>query len=138
MTSQDPDFYTRKQIEPNVRIPGIKVGSKGMLGMRLETSEVFVEWFGLNSLCTKNKNKTKQVKKVFREEVIKLRAYEVSRTQEFMYYSMNNIYELSQEREEWWENLQTWNIPRRMTNAHKWAESVRNGKKIFLRGKFLH
>lgn len=63
MTSQDPDFYTRKQIEPNVRIPGIKVGSKGMLGMRLETSEVFVEWFGLNSLCTKNKNKTKQVKK---------------------------------------------------------------------------
>lgn len=44
---------------------------------------------------------------IFREKVIQLQADEVSRTEEFVYQSMKNVHEVSQERGKLWEKLQT-------------------------------
>lgn len=45
-----------------MRIGDLKAGNKWMLWMRLETSEVFVEWLSLDSLCTKSKTKKLKAK----------------------------------------------------------------------------
>lgn len=44
-----------------MRIGDLKAGIKWMLWMGLETS-VFVEWLGLDSLCTKSKTKKLKAK----------------------------------------------------------------------------